>query len=85
MKIIKLSAEWCCQCKSLTDKLDSMGIKYDSVDVESDYGDDLATKYKVRSLPTMIILDDNDEFLGKLSGNPSEEVIKSFIDKYETN
>ena len=47
MSLIKLGAEWCCQCKSLTNKLDSIGLNYNNVDVESDYGDELATSIKL--------------------------------------
>ena len=85
MKLIKLGAEWCGQCKALTKTLDSMGINYDNIDMDTELGEEFADKYKVRSLPTLVAIGDNDEFLGKLPGNPSIDVIKSFIKEHETH
>lgn len=87
MKLIKLGAEWCNQCKALSRTLDTLNIEYKDVDVDTEQGEDFIDKYKVRSIPALIAVDEtnNDNFLGKLSGNPSVDVIKAFIKEHETH
>jgi thioredoxin-related protein len=57
---------------------DYKDIEFKEIDIEKDDdGEILAEKYQVRSVPTTILLDENDELIYKLMGNVPE---KDFID-----
>ena len=47
MKLIKVFSKTCGPCKVLDKNLKESGIEYDSVDIESDEGDNLIEKYNI--------------------------------------
>jgi thioredoxin 1 len=49
--ILKFYADWCGPCKVLEKTLQSIGVKYKSIDVDTKEGEDLAM-YTVRNVPT---------------------------------
>ena len=56
---------------------DYKDIEFKEIDIEKDEdGEVLAEKYQVRSVPTTVLLDENDELIYKLMGNVPE---KDFI------
>ena len=83
-KIVKLSATWCAPCRvfattfhRVKEMEEFKDIEFKEVDIEKDEdGDILAEKFQVRSVPTTILLDENDELIYKLMGNLPE---KDFI------
>ena len=85
MKILKLSASWCAPCRVFAttfhnvEKMEEYkDITFKEVDIENDEdGELLAAKYQVRSVPTTILLDENDNLIYKVSGNISQ---KDFIE-----
>lgn len=84
MKIVKLYADWCGPCRVLEDMLRRCDIKHESVDAESPDGEGLSIKYHVRNLPTLLILDDDENLLRKMTGLPkSTDELTNFI--YATN
>lgn len=61
---LKFGAVWCAPCKTLEPKLQKMeaefpNIAFYSVNVDDDPG--LAKQYKIRSVPTVILLRDGQE------------------------
>ena len=77
MKIIKLYADWCGPCKVVEQTLLDLGIEHESINIESDEGDELASKYSIRSIPALLKFD-KDKFIDKLVGNRSTNEIKEF-------
>lgn len=64
MFVIKFGAEWCGPCKAMNKVLDKVraefvDIKFFNLDVDN--SPDLAQKYKVRSIPTVIFIKDGQE------------------------
>jgi thioredoxin-related protein len=45
------------------------GIEFKSIDIEEDEGELYVEKYNIRSVPTILLLDENDNIIYKLSGN----------------
>lgn len=89
-KVIKFSAPWCSQCKvyaltfhKVRDLDEFKGIEFTEIDIdESDENEDLAIKYAVRSLPTTILLDEDDKEVGKIIGNvPFDALANEIKDK----
>jgi len=60
--LIILSASSCKACHNLQDWLDSEKILYTALDVdEDDTAADIATKYKIRSIPATFIINSREE------------------------
>lgn len=85
-KIIKFSAIWCQPCRvyaTTFHKVEEMeeykDIKFMEIDIENDdNGEILAEKYQIRSVPTTILLDENDELIYKIIGNvPQKDLIST--------
>ncbi len=83
MKILKFSAEWCAPCKVFHKTFEEVSkmeefkdIEFEELDVEDDV---LKTeKYGIMSVPTTIILGENDEVVFKVIGNvPKTDLINS--------
>ena len=84
-KIIDCGASWCGPCrvfantfKKVSEMEEYKDIEFKSVDIENDEDADiLVAKYNIRSVPTILLLDENDEAIYKLMGNVS---LKDFTD-----
>jgi thioredoxin-like negative regulator of GroEL len=67
-KVVRFSAHWCSPCKALEKQLANNNIVCDSViDIETD--SDAAMKAAVRSVPTLIVYE-NDSVVRKFIGGP---------------
>lgn len=55
--MIIFTASWCGACRNVKKTLDAKGCVYETVDVDSDFGMELAAKYSIRSLPSALIDD----------------------------
>lgn len=82
MVVKKFSAQWCGPCKvyaktfERVEKMDDFkNVEFKVYDVDSDDGEDLAIKYQIRSVQTTIILDDNENVIGRIQGNVQESVL----------
>jgi thiol-disulfide isomerase/thioredoxin len=58
MKILMFTAKWCSTCQQQKPMVDiysaNMDIEIEFIDVQTEYGLELANFYKVRGLPTYI-------------------------------
>ena len=80
MKLLQFKATWCNPCKNLTRTLENINIPYDIqlIDIEEDI--DTAIKFNVRSVPTLILLDSNNNIIQSHVGSISEsDFIKTFL------
>lgn len=78
MKIIKLYSNSCGPCKVLENNLKQANIEHENVLVASDKGEELADKYSVRNIPTLLLLDDNDNLIKKFTGILTPDKLKEF-------
>lgn len=83
--LIDFSAIWCGPCKTLAPILkqvkDSLGERITILKIDVDKNQQLASKYQVRGVPTMILFQ-NGKQLWRQSGVLSkEEIIKIIIEK----
>lgn len=80
MKLIKFYATWCEPCKALSSMIESMkdeiSIPIEEVDIEKDM--DAAVKYRVRGVPTMVIVD-GDKEIRRQVGMLQKEQLKAFL------
>ena len=80
MKILKFYATWCGPCKSLSAVIESIKdeIPYVIEEIDSDENMDMARKYNIRSLPTMVIVDGDTEVKRQM-GMMNAQQLKEFM------
>ena len=81
MNILKFFGSWCNPCKALSKSLEDAGIEHQSIDV--DENEELTEKYNVRSVPTIVILDKDDNEIGRFIGTRTKEQLLEELKKYE--
>lgn len=79
MKLLKVYSKTCGPCKVLERNLKQSGIEYINIDVDSEEGEKISDKYEVTMVPTLLLLDDNDNLIKKNTGILNVEGIKNFI------
>lgn len=80
--VIKFSGNFCNPCQQLKPIFDDVikdipDIKVVEIDVEEH--PDIASNYKVKSIPTIIIVDEKDNVLAMKSGMMTKEQLKDLI------
>jgi thioredoxin 1 len=85
MKIIKFGAEWCPACKALEPIIQELipanpNHEFVSLDVDDESTTELTQQYKIKSLPTTVILNHRDEELFRFVGMKKKSVIQEYID-----
>ena len=83
--LIDFFADWCGPCKVLAPILkevkDSLGERVSILKIDVDKNQELASKYQVRGVPTMILFQ-NGKQLWRQSGVLSkEDIIKTIVEK----
>ena len=86
IKILKFESDSCPQCKVLSITLERISkenkIDIKNIDIEEDNNQDLIRKYNIRSIPTIIFLNEDQEY-NRLVGNQSYVTINKIIN-YDT-
>lgn len=78
MKILKFFATWCKPCNTVTEMFKEFKtIPVENIDV--DENEDLVIKYGIRSIPTILLVDENGNVLHRHTGVPYN---LSFLDEY---
>ncbi len=85
VKLLYFSAEWCGPCKTQSPIVDE--LKEESVNVEKidiDDNQDIATDYQVRSIPTMIVVsedeDGNETIHDRFTGVTQKETLEDSLE-----
>jgi thioredoxin 1 len=81
MKILKFSAEWCNPCKALKKVLTEAQLPVEIEEIDIDQKPDESAKYRIRGVPTMVVLDDKQNELGRIVGLLSADEIKKKINE----
>ena len=85
MKILKFYSPCCGQCKVVAKEFKDHPIDAPVKDINVMENPEVADKYNVKSLPTILLLNDEDEVVETWHGIVKSEVINSKIKEYETN
>lgn len=78
MKILKFYADWCVPCKSLSKLIDGVDMKYPVVEVNIDNDIELVDKYSIRGIPTLILLDHDNNVVKTKSGSITKKDLLEF-------
>lgn len=84
-KVIKFGALWCGPCKlmhpvfeKISEKLSTDELSFSEIDVDDDT-EDLSSKYGIRNIPAILVIDEDDKVLGRFVGAMSEESLEEKI------
>lgn len=81
MKIKKFYAEWCGPCKGLSMVIagagDKITIPIENIDIDRNIME--SVQYDVRSVPMLILVDDNGKEIKRLNGMVSETQLLEFL------
>ena len=76
-KVLKFSATWCGPCRALGETLSKVeDVTIENVDIDDN--EELCEKYNIRSVPTLIFLNNENKEVGRSVGNIS---LDSFYNK----
>ena len=84
MEVLRFTASWCQPCKALAQQLEELGLDKDVTVVDIDEQQDLAIQYGVRSVPTLIAVDNNKE-VKRMVGVKAKDLIIDWFPKPEKN
>lgn len=77
-KVLKLTANWCGPCKTLTRTLENIKSSLEIEEIDVDDNPELAKEYKIKNLPTLILIKDGKE-VQRLVGVHSPTKIEQFL------
>ena len=81
MKLLKFYADWCGPCKGLSKIIDGakdkITIPIEEYDIDNEMM--MAQEYKVRSVPTMVLVDDTGDEIKRQVGMVSEVKLLEFL------
>lgn len=84
-KVLDFYADWCGPCKVMKPVFEELEeeykgkVEFESIDVEQQGS--LASKYQVMSIPTFVILEDEEEVDRRLGAMP-KEAFKSWLEEH---
>ena len=77
-QLFYFSAEWCVPCQTLGPVMDQVSQKIPVQKLNVDYEADVTAKYGVRSIPTVILVENGQE-VRRFTGAKSLQQILEFI------
>lgn len=77
-QILYFTASWCGPCRTLSPTMESLKgqINYSKLDV--DVEQDLAVKYKIRSVPTLVLVENGVEKNRLVGAHQSPEILRFY-------
>ena len=86
LKLLKFSAGWCGPCKMQKEELakNPIGIDIQEIDIDSTAPEDMESvqKYKIMSIPNMVIIDHNDTVQARFIGYTPVIKSKRLLPRY---
>lgn len=84
-KVLKFYSPTCGPCKVMSRNLSTLkGVKIQDVDITDEGSKSLLDEWKIRAVPTVIVLGENKELLGEFKGIAPIEEIQAVIDGGQT-
>jgi len=77
-RILRFTANWCNPCKQLKENIERAELKIpiEVFDVDEDI--EISNEYGIRNLPTMILMDGNNE-IGRVTGLKTPKQLREWV------
>jgi len=79
-KVIRFTASWCAPCKALAMTLEQVNTNLPIEVIDIDVHNEIASEYGIRSVPTLIMVEDNT-VLKKMVGTKSKQELEAWINE----
>ena len=79
MKILRFTATWCNPCKALAQTLEDISLPCPMMVIDVDQNQEMANKFMVRSVPTLIAVEDNNEVIAVMNGVKTKQQIEAWL------
>ena len=73
-RILRFTASWCQPCKTLAENLERAQLKMPIEVIDIDVYEDVANEYGIRSVPCLIMLDENIEVKRLVGSKPAGQI-----------
>jgi thiol-disulfide isomerase/thioredoxin len=74
-KVYKFSATWCGPCKMLSKALSSIESPVEIEEVDIEANPELTQQFKIRGVPTLVLVEDDTELKRKVGAMSAEEFL----------
>lgn len=83
MKLLKFQASWCQPCKVLTASMQGMDIPCPVETVDAQENEDILAKYNIRSVPALVLVNDDGSEIDRLVGVSNKDAVIKFLKSNE--
>lgn len=82
MKLIKFGAKWCGPCKAMVPIVENVlnknsSLEFEDIDIEDNIN--LTDSYNIKSVPTFVIVDNDDIEVARTSGSMSQTKFENWL------
>jgi len=77
-KVVRFTATWCGPCKMLAKALEEIKTIVPVEVIDIDAQPDIAAEFGIRSVPTLVMMEDNN-VTKRLVGNKTKQELEAFI------
>jgi thioredoxin 1 len=79
MKLVKYGAPWCGPCKALDHLFETANLDIEIELVNIDHNVQLAQDNNIRSIPTVVLIDDKGKEVNRFTGLMNFDDLKEFV------
>lgn len=81
MKVIKIYSDTCGPCKVLEKNLTLAGVPHESINILSEEAEDIIEKYEIRSVPTLLVFNNDGNLHSKYVGVVDVDHLKLLLNE----
>ena len=78
-KIIRFTASWCQPCKAMASILEEVNTNIPIEVVDIDVHQEVAIEFGIRSVPTLVKIDENGNVAGRIVGVRAKNLVEEFL------